>query len=139
MPNSARSRGRPKGPARKFGHQTLYAAYQAVREACPKKSPTEIARLVGEALHVPRTVGPHEQWIEVTFALADGVQPKAPIVIRASREAMMKAEVSRRRRIVLWQAQPCVPPDLPKQEMLGASANAIAMQVMRLMKAIGKQ
>jgi hypothetical protein len=136
MPNSARSRGRPKGPAQKFGPQTIYAAYRAIREHAPEKSPTEVARLVGEALYTPPALGPHEQWLKVTFALADGVQPKAPIVILASGEAQIRKAIASRHRIALWQTRPCDPPDLPKQKAIGNSANAIAMQVKRLINSL---
>lgn len=51
---SNRRRGRPKGPARKFGPQTIYTAHKAIADYLPGARPTNVARLVGEALYVPQ-------------------------------------------------------------------------------------
>jgi hypothetical protein len=117
----------------------MYAAYQALREYSPEKKPTEIARIVGEALYVPPLLAPQEKWIEVEFAVAGGVQPVGPIVIRAKCEDQVRAEIAKRSRIVLWRTRPCDPPEQPKHKPLGNSPAAIAKQVMRLTKALGER
>jgi hypothetical protein len=140
MASSHRSRGRPKGPAHKFGPQTIYAAYRALRDHSPKKTPTEIARMTGEALYVAPTAHPHDKWIDVEFTFVSGKGPFRTKML-ASGEAMVRACVEQMDGpVAIWRSRPCdPPPDLPKHEVIGNSAEAIATQARRLMKALGKR
>ena len=123
----------------KFGPQTIYATYQALRDHSPKKTPTEIARLVGEALYVSPAVHPHAKWIEVEFAFAPGAETVRTKML-ASGEAIVRASIEKNSgHVVLWRSRPCDPPALPKHETIGNSAEAIATQARRLMKALGER
>jgi hypothetical protein len=126
-----RRRGRPKGPAHKFGPQTVYAAYEAI--ALREGPATKVARLVGNALYVPPTAHAHAKWIEVEFELVSGAGPVRTRIL-ASSEAVLRASVERiSGPVSLWRSNPCPPPDLPKHQTIGNSAQAIATQAMRLM------
>ncbi len=134
-----RRRGRPRGPAHRFGPQTIYAAYSAVADYLPEALPTKVARLVGAALYVPPTAHPHARWIEVEFALVGGAGPVRTKIL-ASGETILRASVERTSGpLALWRSSPCTPPDLPKQKPIGNSAKAIATQGMRLMKDLGER
>jgi len=134
-----RRRGRPRGPAHRFGPQTIYAAHKAIADYLPGARPTKVARLVGEALYVPPTAHPDAKWIEVEFALVDGAGPVRTKIL-ASGESILRAYVERTSGLLaLWRSSPCTPPDLPKQKPIGNSAEAIATQAMRLMKDLGER
>jgi hypothetical protein len=133
-----RGRGRPKGPAHKFGHQTIYAAHKAVADYLPAASRTKVAELVGKALFVPPTAGPHSKWIEVEFAIKSGAHPIRTKIL-SSGEAVMRASVEQTSGpVALWRSSPCPPPDLPRQKAIGNGAQAIKTQAWRLMKDIGE-
>jgi hypothetical protein len=121
----------------KFGAQTVYAAYQALAEFSPEKSPIGIARMVGEALYVPSGVHPHANWIEVEFTLTSREEPFKTRML-ASGEAHAREVIEQRSGpIMSWQTRPCDPPELPKRVTVGNSAGAITTQAMRLTKTIG--
>jgi hypothetical protein len=119
--------------------QSIFSCYQALAEFSPEKSPTKIARMVGEALYVPPMIHPHAKWIEVEFILTTRKEPFKTRML-ASGEAHVREVIERRSGPILsWKTHPCDPPELPRHEVVGNSPTAIATQAMRLTKAVGER